>query len=340
MSTGPEHGQVALPADHPARSLGWRIRHSLWLLIPALGLSWLGGIGFLYVGIRARRPAWWISGICYLVLGWTSFVVVGVTPQQSVVSTIAVWVYLVSYLASLIHAAAINGAWLRWRATWVPWYAQPAVAPPPSHPGPAYPGPAHHGSPHSAPTGYVSNPYGPGTLPPGLVPPPESFYGPGPSAAPVTSPARPGPAPTAPSGAAATVGPPSTVAPGPPTGTAGEPAVDVNTAGYEQLVALPGFHPDRAARVLAQRQAQRGFGSVQEFAAVAGLAPHEFARLRHRLVCAPPRAGQAAGSAFGPAAGDTTGPTFGSGTGPTGGAGRGSDDDGWRPPHQGRVLDV
>lgn len=76
--------------------------------------------------------------------------------------------------------------------------------------------------------------------------------------------------------------------------------VDVNAATYEQLVALPGFTPERARQVLAERDRRRGFGSVQEFATVANLAPHEFARLRHLLVCAPrtstpPSAGPSAG---------------------------------------------
>jgi DNA uptake protein and related DNA-binding proteins len=337
MSTGPDRGHPAFAAGPSGPSLGWRIRHSLWLLIPALGVGCLGGLGFLYVGIRARRPAWWIAGICYLVLGWASFIVVGESPQQSTVGAVGVWVFLFTYLASLIHAGVINGAWLRWRANWVPWYAQPTAPPPPGHPGSA-----HYGPPHPAPVGYLNNPYGSPALPPGLVPPPESFYGPGPSAAPAP------PVPSVPPGAApapSTAGPPSPSVPGPPQATpvgggAGAPApLDVNTASYEQLVALPGFDPDRAVRVLTQRQAQRGFGSVQEFAAVAGLAPHEFARLRDRLVCAPPpRPGQTVGPVSAPPLGPDGPPAFGHGGGPAGG--HGFDDDGWRPPHQGRVLDV
>ncbi|CCH16270.1 Conserved hypothetical protein [Micromonospora lupini str. Lupac 08] len=40
--------------------------------------------GFLYVGLRARRPTWWIAGIVYLVIGWTAFATIcenGVTGE-------------------------------------------------------------------------------------------------------------------------------------------------------------------------------------------------------------------------------------------------------------------
>ncbi|MCF0093080.1 hypothetical protein B0E54_01906 [Micromonospora sp. MH99] len=29
------------------------------------------------LGPRARRPAWWIAGTVYLVIGWTSFATIG-----------------------------------------------------------------------------------------------------------------------------------------------------------------------------------------------------------------------------------------------------------------------
>jgi DNA uptake protein ComE-like DNA-binding protein len=64
-------------------------------------------------------------------------------------------------------------------------------------------------------------------------------------------------------------------------------AVDVNSAGVDELAALPGFDEARARHVLTQREASRGFGSLAQFAAVAGLAPHEFARVRGVLVCTP-----------------------------------------------------
>ena len=58
------------PVHHgqPWRSVWWRIGHSSWLLAPILSFGCLSLAGFLYVGIRARRPAWWIAGIAYSAL--------------------------------------------------------------------------------------------------------------------------------------------------------------------------------------------------------------------------------------------------------------------------------
>lgn len=93
-----------------------------------------------------------------------------------------------------------------------------------------------------------------GALPPGMQPHTAAFYGPGPAAS---------------SGPSA--------------------AVDVNTATVEQLAGLPGFDLDRAQRIVVKRQARSGFGSLEEFAIVADLPPHQFAPLRHQLTCTPLR---------------------------------------------------
>lgn len=64
-----------------------------------------------------------------------------------------------------------------------------------------------------------------------------------------------------------------------------EGALDVNAATAEQLAALPGFDTERASRALMERHARRGFGSVEEFAQAAGLAPHEFVRVQNMVTC-------------------------------------------------------
>ncbi|MFS8478201.1 MAG: helix-hairpin-helix domain-containing protein, partial [Micromonosporaceae bacterium] len=142
--------------------------------------------------------------------------------------------------------------------TWPGGYP-PAPAAPRSHPSASYP-PASY-PPTSAPPAVAD-----------LVPDPQTYYGADPAAA---------------------AAPPSIAAqPAAPISPAGAPGpVDVNTATAEQLAALPAFDLERARRVLAERQARGGFGSVAEFAAAAGLAPHEFARIRGQLVCAPGRPG-------------------------------------------------
>lgn len=182
----------------PAASLGWRIRHSLWLLLPVAGCGFLAGAGFLYVGLRARRPAWWIAGIVYLVIGWTSFATVGEADKTSTLSTVAAVVLMALWVASIVHGFVINSSWLRWRAGHVPWYARPQ-APPPTWPGSQHP-PAQAGPP-SLPT----------SVPPAvaeMMPQPGAYSGNGTTAAPVPSQPSPLPAPQPPSA-------PMAVPPGP-----------------------------------------------------------------------------------------------------------------------------
>ncbi|WP_344407431.1 ComEA family DNA-binding protein, partial [Dactylosporangium fulvum] len=63
--------------------------------------------------------------------------------------------------------------------------------------------------------------------------------------------------------------------------------VDVNTATAAQLAGFGEFDLARAERIVAERTARGGFGSIEEFAVVAQLAPHQFARLRHQVRCGP-----------------------------------------------------
>ena len=83
---------------------------------------------------------------------------------------------------------------------------------------------------------------------------------------------------------------PQAATPAQPPAQAPAPAVarvDVNSAGPVELAGLPGLTVDRARRVVAARDARNGFGSIEEFAEAAGLAPHEHARLRPSLMCTP-----------------------------------------------------
>jgi hypothetical protein len=95
----------------------WRLRHSLWLLVPVLSVGILTWAAFLYVGVRARRPAWWIAGIVYaaalalvLVLDETSARRPGEpTSGWGGALLLAIWV------AGSLHALIINKDWLRSR---------------------------------------------------------------------------------------------------------------------------------------------------------------------------------------------------------------------------------
>ncbi|MBV8995364.1 MAG: helix-hairpin-helix domain-containing protein [Pseudonocardiales bacterium] len=64
---------------------------------------------------------------------------------------------------------------------------------------------------------------------------------------------------------------------------------DINSAGPNQLAALPGFSMDRAQRVITERNARHGFATIEEFANTAGLAPHEYYRIRNLVKCTPPQ---------------------------------------------------
>jgi hypothetical protein len=157
----------------PAR-LSWRLAHSSWLLAPILSFGCLSAAGFLYVGIRARRPDWWIPGVAYSVIASVCFFLGGTLRPDSIGQNISYLILFPLWLVSIIHAVIINASWLRWRATHQPWYAQPQ---PTAWAGPSGPAP-------------MTTP-----LPPqvqGVVPAPEQFYA-APTTAPAVAPAPPVP---------------------------------------------------------------------------------------------------------------------------------------------------
>ncbi|MEV0902132.1 helix-hairpin-helix domain-containing protein [Actinoplanes sp. NPDC049802] len=241
------------------------------MLLPILSFGCLSGLGFLYVGIRARRLNWSIAGVVYSILSTSAGLWGPSQPKDSVASDLAFGFLLAVWMAAVTHALIINGQWLRWRASYQPWYSQQPVAP-------------WAGAPATAP------------LPPqmqGLVPPPQQYYGAQPPAPqPYTAPPPPAPQPyTAPPQPYAAppqpVPPDVTTAAGPAT-PPGLP-LDVNSATVEQFAVLPGVGPQRAAQVVSARDSRGGFVSLTEFAAAASLAPHEFVAVRDRLTCVPPR---------------------------------------------------
>lgn len=273
--SGPHAGMTHRSPAGGATPLGWRIKNSLWLLLPILGFTCFSGFGFLYIGLRAKRPAWWIPGILYLVVGWTAFVILGSLEPRTIAANTGAAVVLALWAGGILHACLINPSWLRWRAAQIPWHDQsgtphsagPSAAHPDTAPGHGVAGaPPVYGLPGRAPE-YAAD-----------VPPP------------LPAPAQPIPPPLPPVAS----GPWEQVpTPAPPPATSSY--LEINTATYEQLALLPGFTPERARHVLTERQARHGFGSLEEFAAAAGLTPHELEQLRHLLVCAPPWSAPPAG---------------------------------------------
>ncbi|MBB4754044.1 ComEA family DNA-binding protein [Actinoplanes lobatus] len=219
------------------------------MLLPILSFGCLSGAGFLYVGVRARRHAWSIAGVVYSVIANAAFFTGPTLPKDSVASDLAVVALLIVWMISVVHALVINSAWLQWRAGHQPWYAQ-QVAPWAGVPAP-------------------------GPVPPqvqGLVPPPGQFYG--------AQPSMPQPYAVPPQATAAQHAPMA-----PPASFA---QLEVNSATVEQLAALPGVGPERAAQAVSARGSRGGFASLAEFADAASLAPHEFVAVRDRLTCAAP----------------------------------------------------
>jgi DNA uptake protein ComE-like DNA-binding protein len=65
----------------------------------------------------------------------------------------------------------------------------------------------------------------------------------------------------------------------------------VNTANQRTIARLTGMDRGLAKTVIADRAKRGGFGSLEDFAAAAGLQPHELVRLRAEAFCsARPRA--------------------------------------------------
>jgi hypothetical protein len=72
--------------------------------------------------------------------------------------------------------------------------------------------------------------------------------------------------------------------------------IDVNTANQRTLARLTGIDRGLAKTLLADRTKRGGFGSLDDFAATAGLQPHQLVRLRGEAFCSPrPRSARSFG---------------------------------------------
>jgi hypothetical protein len=72
--------------------------------------------------------------------------------------------------------------------------------------------------------------------------------------------------------------------------------IDVNTANQRTLARLTGIDRGLAKTLLADRTKRGGFGSLDDFAATAGLQPHQLVRLRAEAFCSPrPRSARSFG---------------------------------------------
>ncbi len=59
-------------------------RRTLWVFLPLIPFGWIGGLGLLYAGLRARHRAWAAFGALYLILGLTGLAFVAADPDGDV----------------------------------------------------------------------------------------------------------------------------------------------------------------------------------------------------------------------------------------------------------------
>lgn len=101
-------------------SRDWRLKHSVWPW-GFLCCGFATWIVFLYIGLRAKRRAWVIAGIVYLVV--FAILVAAMQMADDGLSTTTTtaergvsYVYALFYVVSLVHLFVVNTSWLRWRA--------------------------------------------------------------------------------------------------------------------------------------------------------------------------------------------------------------------------------
>ncbi len=266
-------------------TLGWNLRQSLWVLVPAGTFGFLGGAALLVVGSRAKRPLWWIIGLVHITLSGVALALLDGTGVQDEVAT---WLLLTCWLAGSSFAVAINPEYLRFK-----WDRDRAAAQPSRTTGRTVR--ARSGSQlnrRRQPRDRARGANGKSTTRGGSgtrANAPRAGAS-GKSRSPRRGSAAPASAISAPRSNSASVAVSARAA-------AAAETVDVNTATASELETLPGFSRALAQKAVEAREKRGGFTSEQDFAAALDLAPHIFQRLRGRIVCgrtphAPPSFGR------------------------------------------------
>ena len=121
-------------------SRSWRLRHSIWLLWPALSIGLLTSVGLLRNGLKSKRRSWLVFAALYGV--WTVCFFVSINfvergtkenPSDSVGNTVLSTAMFILWLVGMVHCFYLNRSWLRWRAAnpkgRTAWYASGVAAP-------------------------------------------------------------------------------------------------------------------------------------------------------------------------------------------------------------------
>lgn len=178
----------------------WRWRHSAWMLWGLLTCGLFSSIGYIYLAVRTRRPAFWILAAVSTVLTIAIFLVQSPSKDSTQTgsgSTSGIYnVLVVAAIALVVVAFFTNRTWLRWLAVFHAargtnsgtraYGAAPETTGQPSHLTPPPPPP-----PGARPLPNTSAPHLPSPQPPAPVvlpqPPREPTVEPPPAVAPPIS---------------------------------------------------------------------------------------------------------------------------------------------------------
>lgn len=94
----------------------WKLRHSLWLLAPLLGVGVLSFVGFVYCAIRVKERKWTVLASISVLLTVVAWIFLGTWTDPSGNLTSAAGTYLFElWIVSIIFAVIVNRDYLAWR---------------------------------------------------------------------------------------------------------------------------------------------------------------------------------------------------------------------------------
>jgi hypothetical protein len=104
----------------------WRLRHSLWLLTPLLGLGPVTWAAFLHVGRRTHHRPWLVASAVYGLAAIAVIAVFSTTPEGATrsIDAIAGLAVIAVWAGGFLHALVVNPRYLRM-------IAGPGTGPPP-----------------------------------------------------------------------------------------------------------------------------------------------------------------------------------------------------------------
>ncbi|WP_449279950.1 ComEA family DNA-binding protein [Leucobacter sp. GX0328] len=259
---------------------GWLLGMSSWILCTAVPNSATAWLGFLIIGIVARRFSWGVLGVAAGALA-----ILAHLPIWGQFGPVAV---LVVYLAGMLAALWVNPAWLRlmWGRRASRAANSSASAPSSSRTATTDAAASRQRQNRAAKRRTAAAQTAKRKREDAEAERPRSrTTAAAPAAAPPKVAAESEPQRLAERAGASTEG----MLAGNPRTDAGEP-IDVNEATAAQFAKLPGLTRSRAQRAVRLRRDGR-YTSLEDFAARLELQPHELVRLRPGLSCAPPPRG-------------------------------------------------